>query len=321
MTRFGFHASHEQIAPGPLLDDVRAAERAGFTAAMCSDHFAPWSAAQGESGYAWSWLGAALATTQLPFGVVTAPGQRYHPAVHAQAVATLASMFPGRFWAALGSGQALNEHVTGDPWPRKADREARLRECVDVMRALLAGEEVTHDGRVTVDRARLWSLPEVPPPLLGAAVTPATAGWVGQWADGIITVNQPLDVLREVLDAFRGGGGDGKPAVLQVHVSWAPTDDAARRLAHEQWAPAILGSPVGWLLDLPQELEEIAAYIDPDDMHPHVLASSDPGQHVDWLAELADLGFDEVYVHHVGQQQAPFLDLYGSDVLPALEAV
>nr|WP_308199821.1 LLM class flavin-dependent oxidoreductase [Isoptericola croceus] len=139
MTRFGFHASHEQIGPAELLDDVGAAERAGFSGAMCSDHLAPWSSAQGESGFAWSWLGAALATTQLPLGVVTAPGQRYHPAVHAQAIATLAAMFPGRFWAALGSGQALNEHVTGDSWPRKSLREARLLECVDVMRALLAG--------------------------------------------------------------------------------------------------------------------------------------------------------------------------------------
>ena len=117
MTRFGFHASHEQIPPGPLLDAARRAAEVGFTAAMCSDHFAPWTSAQGQSGFAWSWLGAALATTDLPFGVVTAPGQRYHPAVHAQGIATLASMFPGRFWAALGSGQALNEHVTGARGP------------------------------------------------------------------------------------------------------------------------------------------------------------------------------------------------------------
>src|SRR3954465_1929430 len=126
MTVIGFHCSHEQINPAQLLVDVQRAERAGFTAAMSSDHFSPWSTRQGESGFAWSWLGAALATTQLPFGVVTAPGQRYHPAVHAQAIATLAGMFPGRFWAALGSGQALNEHITGDPWPKKSDREARL---------------------------------------------------------------------------------------------------------------------------------------------------------------------------------------------------
>src|SRR5215213_809843 len=175
MPVIGFHSSHEQVPPQDLLAAVRHAEEVGFTAAMCSDHFAPWSPRQGESGFAWSWLGAALATTSLPFGVVNAPGQRYHPAIVAQAVATLAAMFPGRFWVALGSGENSNEHVTGDPWPRKHVRDARLRECVDVIRALLAGEEVTHDGLVVVDRAKLWTLPEVPPALIAPAVSPATA--------------------------------------------------------------------------------------------------------------------------------------------------
>src|SRR3954470_2350493 len=156
MPVIGFHASHEQIPPSELLTAAQHAEEVGFTAGMCSDHVAPWRPQQGESGFAWSWLGAALATTRLPFGVVNAPGQRYHPAIVAQAVATLAAMFPGRFWVALGSGENSNEHITGDPWPRKPVRDARLRECVDVIRALLAGEEVSHDGLVTVDRAKLW---------------------------------------------------------------------------------------------------------------------------------------------------------------------
>src|SRR5512133_1751750 len=142
MAVIGFHCSHEQIHPLRLLRDVQHAEQAGFTAAMSADHLSPWSSRQGQSGYAWSWLGAAMATTGLPFGVVTAPGQRYHPAVTAQALATLAAMFPGRFWAALGSGEASNERVTGAVWPRKDVRDARLVECVDVIRRLLAGETV-----------------------------------------------------------------------------------------------------------------------------------------------------------------------------------
>src|ERR671917_136026 len=175
MTVVGIHASHEQVHPAALLEAVRTAEAAGFCAAMSSDHFSPWSERQGQSGFAWSWLGAALARTSLPFGVVNAPGQRYHPAIIAQASATLTAMFPGRFWAALGTGEASNEHITGDRWPRKEVRAARLRECVDVLRALLAGEEVSHDGLVTVDRARLWTLPEQPPLLVGAAVSVETA--------------------------------------------------------------------------------------------------------------------------------------------------
>ena len=126
MTVIGFHCSHEQISPAQLLKDVQQAEQAGFTAGMSSDHFSPWSERQGESGFAWSFLGAALATTNIPFGVVNAPGQRYHPAIIAQAIATLAQMFPGRFWAALGSGEASNERMTGEVWPRKEIRDQRL---------------------------------------------------------------------------------------------------------------------------------------------------------------------------------------------------
>src|SRR5687767_1767100 len=151
MTVYGLHASHEQIHPSRLLAAVRRAEAAGFRAAMSSDHFSPWSERQGQSGFAWSWLGAALQATGLPFGVVNAPGQRYHPAIIAQAIGTLAAMYPGRFWAALGSGEASNEHITGGGWPSKPLREARLRECVDIIRALLAGEEVSHRGHVVVD--------------------------------------------------------------------------------------------------------------------------------------------------------------------------
>ena len=159
MATIGFHASHEQISPGRLLQDVQCAEQAGFEAAMCSDHIEPWSARQGHSGFAWSWLGAALATTSLRFGVVTAPGQRYHPAIIAHASATLADMFPGRFWLAPGSGENMNEHITGDAWPAKETRQLRLEECVDVIRRIHNGEEVTHHGLVTVEQARLWDVP------------------------------------------------------------------------------------------------------------------------------------------------------------------
>src|SRR3712207_584894 len=142
---------------------------------MCSDRFHPWTERQGESGFAWSWLGAAMQAPALPFGVVCAPGQRYHPAVVAQAAATLAEMFPGRFWLAVGSGQALNEHITGGAWPPKAERNARLEECVEVIRALWAGETVSRRGRwVRVEAARLYTRPETPPLLFGAAVSEAT---------------------------------------------------------------------------------------------------------------------------------------------------
>ena len=321
VTIVGWHASHEQVAPGALLTAVERAEAAGFDAAMSSDHFSPWSARQGESGFAWSWLGAAMARTSLPFGVVNAPGQRYHPAVIAQAAATLAEMFPQRLWVALGTGEASNEHITGDGWPDKSVRTRRLAECVDVMRALFAGEEVSHRGLVTVDRARLWTLPAAPPPLIGAAVSEQTAAWVGTWADGLATVGQPVDVLRRVLGAFREHGGDGKPAYLQVHVSWAPTEDEATAIAHDQWRTNVFAPPVCWDLELVEHFDVAAAFVRPDDVRKSVLVSADPAWHLARLAELVDVGFEGVWIHHVGKDQVPFVDTFGEQVVPALRRV
>src|SRR4051794_34377352 len=318
MPVIGFHNSHEQIHPAELLTAVQHAEEAGFTAAMCSDHFAPWNPEQGHSGFAWSWLGAALATTSLPFGAVNAPGQRYHPAIVAQAIATLGAMFPGRFWVALGSGEAMNEHITGDPWPRKDVRDARLRECVQIIRALLAGEEVTHEGLVTVDRARIWSLPEHPPALIAPAVTPATARRGAEWADGLVTTNQPHDALREVIAAYRDAGGRGK-AVLQLHLSYDPDEERALAVAHEEWHSNVFPPPLCWDLETPQAFEQASAHVTPADVEEVLQVSSDLGRHAAWIAEYAELGFDEIYLHHVGQEQRGFLDAFGSSVLPQLD--
>ena len=167
MIHIGYHASHEQFRPSELLDYVQRAEQAGFTAAMCSDHFFPWSESQGQSGFTWSWLGAALQATGLSFGTVNAPGQRYHPAIIAQAAATLAEMYPGRFWLAVGSGEWVNEHITGERWPTKAERNQRLQESVAVMRALWAGETVTHRGLIEVEEARLYTRPAEAPMVVG----------------------------------------------------------------------------------------------------------------------------------------------------------
>ncbi|QGG96173.1 TIGR03885 family FMN-dependent LLM class oxidoreductase [Actinomarinicola tropica] len=318
MTVIGFHASHEQIHPRQLLADVQRAEQAGFTAAMCSDHFAPWSERQGHSGFAWSWLGAALATTDLPFGVVNAPGQRYHPAIVAQAIATLGAMFPGRFWAALGSGENMNEHITGDAWPRKEVRQARLEESVSVIRRLLDGEEVSHDGLVTVDRATLWTRPEVRPPLVAPAVSVATARRSASWADGLVTINQPLDHLRHMVEAYRGAGGRGRVA-LQVHVSWAPTEDEAVAIAMDQWRTNVFSPPVCWDLDTPEAFDEVSRDVTEQSVRDAVVVVSDTGQAVERLGELVDVGFDEVYLHHVGQEQARFIDTFGESVLPQLD--
>lgn len=318
MTTYGIHASHEQIGPADLLEAVQLAEQAGFDAAMSSDHFSPWSERQGHSGFAWSWLGAALQATDLPFGVVNAPGQRYHPAIIAQAAATLEEMFPGRFWVALGTGEASNEHITGDRWPDKPTRNARLRECVDVIRALFAGETVSHDGLVRVDRARLYVEPDTPPPLVGAAVSIDTARWVGGWADGLITINQPLEKLRALLDAFREGGGEGKRTILQVHLSYAADEQTALDIAYDQWRSNVFDPPLCWDLEMVEHFDVAAQKVRPEDVVGPVNVSADLARHVAWLEEYAALGFDEIALHHVGQQQREFIEVFGEHVLPAL---
>lgn len=320
MTKFGFHASHEQVHPSALIAAVQRAEQAGFDAAMCSDHLVPWSERQGQSAFAWAWLGAALQATSLSFGVVNAPGQRYHPVIIAQAIGTLEAMYPGRFWVALGSGEAANEHVTGQGWPRKELRNARLRECVDVIRALLDGEEVSHDGLVTVDRARLWTRPETPPPLVAAAVSVETATWAAEWADGLATIAQPVEQLRDMIDGYRGAGGRGELA-LQVHVSYAETDAEALAIAHDQWRSNVFSPPLCWDLDSVEAFDEASKHVTPEHMRSSVLVSSDPAEYVHQLREWSALGFDRIYIHHVGQEQSRFIDVFGERVLPQLSGV
>jgi coenzyme F420-dependent glucose-6-phosphate dehydrogenase len=320
MARIGYHASHEQYAPGELLRLVRRAEQAGFQSGMCSDHFHPWGEKQGHSGFAWSWLGAALQATSLSFGVVTVPGGwRYSPAIIAQAAATLAEMFPGRFWIAPGSGELLNEGITGQRWPAKDERNARLREGVDIIRALWTGEKVTHRGLVTVEEAKLYSLPKEPPRIVGAALTPETAEWLGGWADGMITVVGPRESMRKMIDAFRRGGGEGKPIYLQAQLSYAKTEEEALRGAWEQWRTVKLPSPVLSDLRLPAQFDAIGEGVRPDEVKAKMRISADVGQHLEWLAGDVEMGFEEINLHCVHrEQQERFIDVFGERVLPGL---
>lgn len=315
----GYHASHEQFPPSQLLGLVRKAEEAGFQAVLNSDHFHPWTEAQGQSGFVWSFMGAALAVTKLSMGAVNAPGQRYHPAIIAQALGTLGEMFPGRAWAALGSGQFLNEAITGQGWPAKDQRNARLRECVDIIRALFRGETVTHRGLVTVEEAKLYTRPAQAPLLVGAAITPKTAEWVGGWADGLITTSKPPDELRQVVEAFRRGGGEGKPMFLKVQLSYAADEARAREGAQRQWAANIFPSSVLSDLRRPSQFEEAASTVQPHDLNASVRISSSLQQHLDWLGEDVRLGFDRLYLHNVNREQAPFIEAFGEKVLPALQ--
>ena len=318
MAKFGYHCSHEQFKPSALLEYVQAAQQAGFSAALSSDHFYPWSERQGQSGFAWSWLGAAMQATSLSFGAVCAPGQRYHPAIIAQAAATLAEMFPTRFWVALGSGQALNEHITGDHWPAKAERNARLKECFEVIRALWAGETVTHHGLVRVQEAKLYTRPEIPPRIIGAAITPKTAEWVGGWADGLITISAPYEKLCKVVEAFQRGGGEGKPMFLKVQLSYARDEAQARHGAYEQWRNNIFENVMLAELRTPEQFDAAGKFVKPEDLDDFVRISADPEQHIEWLQKDVELGFSEIILHNVNREQQAFIEVFGERVLPAL---
>jgi probable non-F420 flavinoid oxidoreductase len=322
MAVIGYHASHEQFLPSELLHYVQMAEASGFQSAMCSDHLNPWSHDQGHSGYLWSWLGAALnATHNIPFGsLAIAGGARFHPIMVAQAGATLAQMFPNRYqWIALGSGEALNETVLAPEWPSKEDRNARMKEAAEMIRALWRGETVTSkNGYHYADEAKIWSLPDVPPKLFGAALTTQTAKWMGDWADGLATVNKSKDVLRNVVNAFNEGGGWDKPKYLQVHVSWASSIEQARQNAFEQWRTNTVSPEKCANFRKVEDFENATKDMRPEDMDEHLLISNNPDEYIAHLQSLAEIGFDQIMVHNVGRNQAEFIQAFGKYVLPKL---
>jgi G6PDH family F420-dependent oxidoreductase len=295
MAAIGYYAPLRQVAPGDLLSLVQRAQRAGFGCAMCADHFHPRFAGQHETGHAWAWLGSAMATTPMPFGVVTCPFGRQHPAVVAQAAATLAEMHVDRFWLAVGTGEAVDERITGAPWPDETERRARLEASVEVMRALWRGAAVTRHDVVVVDRAQLYSRPAQVPHVFAAVCDPDAARWAARWAEGLVTTASG-DLLQDVIRAFRDGGGEGKPVCVHARLSYTRSDDEA---PHSQGAfrRAV------------------------DDPRAQLRVSSDLQRHRAWLEEDLARGADQLYLHNVHPDEKRFIDDFGAHVLPALQAV
>lgn len=318
MVEIAYHVSHEQFSPSALLRYVALAERAGFGAVHSSDHFQPWSERQGESGHAFSWLGAAMQLCGLPFGLICAPGPRYHPAIVAQAVATLSEMFPQRLWVALGSGEAINERVTGAKWPAKSTRNERLFAHFHIIKRLLNGETVTENNHVRIEEARLYTLPAVKPLVLGAAISAETAYWMGSWTDGLLTLGQPLEKLKKVVDRFRSGGGNAKPIYVKVQLSYARDEQQAYAGAFDQWRTNIFDNTLLAELWKPSQFDAAAEYVKPEDLQHTVNISSCPQQHVDWLRSYQSLGIDGLILHNVNREQELFIHDFGKLVLPFL---
>jgi len=329
--RIGYAAALEQFHPNEIIEYAALAERHGFSGVMAADHYQPWVPAQGQSAFVWNVLSALGMATAGDLGPgVTAPTFRWHPAMVAQASATLEAMFPGRHWLGLGSGEALNEHIVGQYWPEAPERINRMFEAVEIISKLfagsLAGKDVKHTGTYyKLESTRLWTMPEAPPPIYIATGGPVTARRAGVHADGLITVGAPLEKIDGLFQRFEAGAREaGKdpstmPRLLQVHLSWAPTDEEALANALDQWPNGGMKFPKADIRS-PFELAQMARLVRPEDFEGRLVISSDPDVHRTALQRYADLGFDAIYLHNVGRNQAEWIEVFGREVLPRLAA-
>ncbi len=327
MTTIGYAAMLEQFHPTELLDLCAQAEAAGFEAGfMVSEHFHPWTPQQGQSAFAWSFMGALGQRTSLRFGTaVTCPGFRYHPAVIAHAAATLGAMYPGRFYLGLGAGEALNEHVIGGVWPEVPIRSAMMFESIEIINKLFTGNVVRHKGEYfTLERAKLYTRPEVPVPIYVATAGPVNAKKTGKFADGIITVGAADDKMGMIWGKFEEGAREaGKdpsrsPKLLQIHVSWARTEQEAIDNAMVEWPNGGMAFFPKQDIKNPEDFEGIAKLVRPEDFKNRVLLSSDLDVHTKHIQHYVDMGYDEVHIHNVGRNQAEFIEVFGREVIPNL---
>jgi coenzyme F420-dependent glucose-6-phosphate dehydrogenase len=314
--RIGYSLSTEEHRPEDLVRFACRAEQTGFAYASISDHFHPWIDAQGNSPFAWSVLGAiANATSTLELGTgVTCPTIRYHPAVVAQMAATVACLAPGRFFLGVGTGENLNEHITGERWPSYEIRAAMLEEAVAIIRELWRGETVDHRGEhFTVDNARIYTLPDEAPPIIVAAGAAKAAELAGRIGDGLI--NYMAD--RSIVDAFDAAGRGGRPHYLQVNVCWNEDEAEARRLAHRLVPTVALKGELGNLLPTPTHFEETVTMLDEDAVAEVVVCGPDPERHIERIRAGIDAGYENVHVYQVGPDQEGFFRFYEREVLPA----
>jgi coenzyme F420-dependent glucose-6-phosphate dehydrogenase len=317
MARIGYTLSSEEFGPRELVGFARRAEEVGFDFLSISDHFHPWVDRQGNSPFVWCVLGGiAEATVRVRVGTgVTCPTIRIHPAIVAQAAATAAAMLPGRFWLGVGSGENLNEHILGDRWPEVQVRQEMLEEAVEVIRGMWEGGLYSHHGKhYTVERARIYTLPDEPPAIVVASAGEQATELAGRIGDGIFG----LVPEKSLVEQFENAGGKGKPKFGQVHVCWSESEDEAKKTAHEWWPNAAIGGNLSWELPLPSLFEDATASVEPEDVAEAVICGPDPDRHVESIREFVDAGYTDVYYHQIGPDQEGFLRFAESELLPRL---
>jgi coenzyme F420-dependent glucose-6-phosphate dehydrogenase len=315
VTKLGYTLSSEEFDAPSLVAQAERAEQAGFSFASISDHFHPWIDEQGHSPFVWGTLGAISERTErieLMTGV-TCPTTRIQPAIVAQAAATAASLLPGRFSVGVGTGENLNEHILGGRWPGVVERQDRLEEGIEVIRGLWEGKLMSHRGEhFTVENARIYSLPDEPPPLLVAVAGESSVELAARLGDGLVGTAP----VAESVEQFRSEGGEGKPTYGQLHVCWAEEEDAAKKLALKKWPNGAIGGSYFLELPLPAHFEEAAETLDEEDIAESVVCGPDPERHRAAIEEYVDAGYDHVYVHQIGPDQEGFFEFYEREVLP-----
>jgi G6PDH family F420-dependent oxidoreductase len=317
MTTYGYFLSSEEFTPAELISQARAAEQAGFESLAISDHFHPWNDEQGQSSFVWSMIGALSQVCSLPITtLVTCPTVRMHPAINAQAAATAAVLTEGRFRFGIGTGEALNEHILGDAWPEAPMRMDMLEEAVQVMRRLFTGEQTTHRGaHYTVQNARLYTLPDTPPPLYVSGFGPQAAALAGRIGDGFVTMSPDADLVAQ----FRRAGGGQKPVVGGLKVCWGTDRAQALKTVHRLWPNEQLPGELPQVLPTPAHFEQASSLVTEEMVAGAVVCGDDAEAHLDAVRAFADADFDEVYVNQIGPDQQGFFDFYRSDVLPRLQ--
>lgn len=315
MPEVGIFLSSEEHGPRFLLTTARQAEEAGFESVLISDHFHPWTSAQGESPFVWSVIGAIAAATDLRVTTgVTCPTVRTHPAVIAQAAATSQLLLSGRFSLGVGSGEALNEHITGSRWPPANVRLEMLEEAIAVIRQLWRGGTVNHHGRhYTVENARIYSRPETPPPILISGFGPKSTALAARIGDGFVNTAPDADAVR----SYREQGGKGV-TVAAVKVCWDPDEEAARKLAYDTWPTTGVPGELSQELPTPEHFEQASSVVTQEMVTDKIVCGPDPERHAHMLRRYLDAGFDEVYVSQIGDDQAGFFDFYNREVRPRL---
>ena len=317
MTEFGYALSSEEHGPRELVENAGKAEAAGFEFAMVSDHFHPWTDAQGQSPFVWSVIGGiAQSTGRLRLGTgVTCPTIRIHPAIIAHAAATSAAMMPGRFFLGVGSGENLNEHVVGEDWPAPDERLAMLEEAIEVMRLLWQGGEQTHRGDFyDVEQARLYTLPDQPVQVAVAAAKPNAAELAGRVGDALI--NTAPD--RDVIETFDAAGRQGRPKYGQITMCWAASEDEGAKTACEIWPNAALAGDLGYELPRPAHFEQATKKITPEDIAEAIPCGPDPERYLEDIREYEQAGYTHIYFHQIGHDQDGFFRFWTEELAPHL---